>query len=53
MHYICSGPVGHVDYEEWFESVDIGSVPLLAVASPTLTHLLTCANVTCHFWDLV
>jgi len=24
--------VGHVDYEEWFESVDIGSVPLIAVA---------------------
>jgi hypothetical protein len=24
--------VGQVDYEEWFESVDIGSVPLGAVA---------------------
>lgn len=24
--------MGHVDYEEWFESVDIGSVPLSAVA---------------------
>ena len=24
--------MGHVDYEEWFESVDIGSVPLSSVA---------------------
>lgn len=24
--------MGQVDYEEWFESVDIGSVPLSAVA---------------------
>ncbi len=24
--------MGHVDYEEWFESVDIGSVPLSGVA---------------------
>jgi hypothetical protein len=24
--------VGHVDYDEWFESVDIGSVPLSSVA---------------------
>ena len=24
--------MGHVNYEEWFESVDIGSVPLSSVA---------------------
>jgi uncharacterized membrane protein len=24
--------MGQVDYEEWFESVDIGSVPVSAVA---------------------
>jgi hypothetical protein len=23
--------MGHLDYEEWFESVDIGSVPISAV----------------------
>ena len=25
--------MGQVDYEEWFESVDIGSVPIIAVAN--------------------
>jgi hypothetical protein len=32
LHHVQWPQVGQVDYEEWFESVDIGSVPLSAVA---------------------